>query len=141
MSYRVNFRRMDLLIKELMNKYRIFAPKRLEIVRWNDSDAIRYADIDALTDIVHDMKSDFSPKEILHEITQKMSYFYENTYRECEEDEKGILLFARPCDINGIRRLDTVFLKNGNSEDIYYRRKKDKLKIIMLECSGNCTPV
>jgi anaerobic sulfite reductase subunit A len=63
-----------------------------------------------------------------------MSYFYENTFRVSEADEKAIILFVRPCDINGIRRLDTIFLKNGGQEDSNYRRLRDKLKIIMLEC-------
>ena len=57
------------------------------------------------------------------------------------EDKKGIILFARPCDINGIKRLDNIFLNNGDKEDNYYKRIRDKLKIFMIECPegwNNC---
>ena len=135
MSYRINFERMDLLIKEMQSKYRFFAPVSTGVYGWNSEiDTIRYAEISSVSDIVHDIKSDFSPKEVLYPIIQRMSYFYENTYRESDPDEKDMILFARPCDINGIRRLDTILLKNGELEDIYYKRVRDKVKIIMLEC-------
>jgi len=55
-----------------------------------------------------------------------------------EEEEltakRKILLFARPCDINGIRILDRIFLENG-APDLYYERQRKILKVILLECS------
>jgi anaerobic sulfite reductase subunit A len=53
---------------------------------------------------------------------------------ESKVDDKKILIFARPCDINGFRRLDTIFLKNGGTEDIYYKRLREKVKFILMEC-------
>ncbi|MCD8301300.1 MAG: anaerobic sulfite reductase subunit AsrA, partial [Clostridiales bacterium] len=49
-------------------------------------------------------------------------------------DERDILIFARPCDINAIRRLDQVFLKNGNEPEYYYARLREKAKFILMEC-------
>lgn len=41
----------------------------------------------------------------------------------------------RPCDINGIDRLDAIFLANGPLEDFYYKRRRDKVRFFMIECA------
>jgi anaerobic sulfite reductase subunit A len=33
-----------------------------------------------------------------------------------------------------MKRLDTIFLKNGGTEDVYYRRLREKVKTIIMEC-------
>jgi len=126
---------MNQLIKELEREYRIFAPKRFKKRGWKpDTDSIRYAEIKSLEEIVHDEVSDFSPKEVFFPIMQSLFFFTGGGCSESAVDNKEIILFARPCDINGIRRLDTIFLKNGASEDFFYKRLRDKLKIFMIEC-------
>ncbi len=135
MGYCVSLERMNEIIRELQKSYRIYAPKRFEKRgRYSDTDLIRYAEINSVAEIVHDVKSDFSPKEIFYPITQTLFYFTEDEYRERRADDRGIIIFARPCDINGIRRLDTIFLKNGQLEDSYYKRLRDKLKFVLMEC-------
>ena len=42
--------------------------------------------------------------------------------------------FLRACDINGIDRLDTMFLKNGTIMDPYYARRRERMVFIMIEC-------
>jgi len=126
---------MNQLIKELEKEYRIFAPRRFEKRGWKpDTDSIRYAEIKSVEEIVHDEMSDFSPKEVFFPIMQTLFFFTGSECSESAADDKGIILFARPCDINGIRRLDTIFLKNGPKEDLFYKRLRDKLKIFMIEC-------
>jgi anaerobic sulfite reductase subunit A len=74
-------------------------------------------------------------------ITQTMFYFNETGYREPDIHDKGIIIFLRLCDINGIERLDNIFLKNGNIEDPYYKVFRDKVKFFMNECTSgfeNC---
>ena len=135
MGYCVSLERMNEIIGELKKDYRIYAPKRFEKRgRYSDTDLIRYAEINSVTEIVHDVKSDFSPKEVFYPITQTLFYFTEDEYRESRTNDRGIIIFARPCDINGIRRLDTIFLKNGQLEDSYYKRLRDKVKFVLIEC-------
>lgn len=95
---------------------------------------VRYAEIDSIEDVVFTEKSDVSPKEIIHPITQRLLHFTEYEYKETEVYDKDILVFARPCDINGIERLDTIFLENGEVEDKYYKRLREKVKFVMMEC-------
>lgn len=135
-SCHVSFEKMDEILDELKKEYNIYAPKRFEKRgAKNNTDLIRYAEIDSVKEIMHDVQSDFSPKEVYYPVAQTMIYFKDNECMESTiDDEKGIIIFARPCDINGMRRLDNIFLQNGGNPDIYYSRLRDKVKIFMLEC-------
>lgn len=127
---------MDQILQELKKEYRVFAPKRYEKRgAKSSSDLIRYGEIDSVREIVHEVQSDFSPKEIYYPITQTMIRFQENqSIEEPSADSRGVLIFARPCDINGIKRLDNIFLENGGHSDIYYERLRDKVRFVMMEC-------
>lgn len=140
-SFSVRSERMANIIARLQEKYRIYAPKRFPNRGPKGGDLIRYGEIDALTDIVYKEKSHFSPKETFYPISQTLFHFSNQDCAEKEpDDDKGILLICRPCDINAIRRLDNIFLHNGQP-DLYYSRMRARLKLIMLECAesfDNC---
>ena len=128
MGYQISPERMDRILAGLGGKYRIFAPKR-------GPQYIRYGEVTSLSEIEYQEKSHFSPKEVFYPIVQTLLYFTDMECRESEiADERDIILFVRPCDINGIRRLDTVFLKNGGQSDNYYERMRKKLKFFLMEC-------
>lgn len=97
---------------------------------------VRYQEISSAAEIAYDVPSDFSAKEIYYPVMQTMFYFTEDSCTESRiSDDKGILLFLHPCDINAMRRLDNIFLKNGGNEDLYYKRLREKVKVVLLECS------
>ncbi|KJF28771.1 sulfite reductase subunit A [Clostridium aceticum] len=127
---------MNTILDELKKEYRVYAPKRFEKRGFKkDTDLIRYGEISRVEEIVHDVQSDFSPKEVFYPITQAMIYFKDNNCEESSiDDTKGMIIFARPCDINAIKRLDNIFMQNGDNTDIYYKRLRDKVKLFMLEC-------
>ena len=135
MGYLVSQENMDNILTKMKAKYKIYAPKR-------GPKYIRYGEIDSVSEIVYDEKSDFSPKEVFYPIVQTLLYFTEDTCVESKlEDTRDIVLFLRPCDINGIRRLDTMFLKNGGQADNFYARLREKVKFFMMECRdgfGTC---
>ncbi len=135
MSIKVNNKDFNVFLDELSKKYKIFAPIRLEKRgRLSDTDMIRYGEIKQVEDIVWDEKSTFSPKEVFQPITQTLFYFTEDEYKEPKIDDKKIIVFLRPCDINGVRRHDTIFLKNGKIKDNYYKQIRSKIKFVMIEC-------
>lgn len=135
MSYRVSFQRTDELLKGLKGNTAVYAPIRFaKRGRYADTDLIRYGRIDSIRDVVYREKSHFSPKEIIHPITQAMFHYTEFEYLESRVDEREILLFVRPCDIHGIHRLDTMFLHNGGNRDSYYERLRRKVKFVLMEC-------
>ena len=135
-SYQISRNRMNEILRELQSEYRIFAPKHIpDRGMWENDGLIRYQEISSLEDIVTVKQSDFSPKEVIYPVSQTIFTFDENSCQETiTRDPKGIIIFARPCDINGLKRLDNMFLANGGMSDVYYKRMRDKVKIFMMEC-------
>lgn len=126
--------RFDAVLARLKTRYRLFAPRRFPGRGAKGGDLIRYGEIHALADIEHREKSHFSPKEVFYPISQPLFDFTGDT---CEapaaDDPRDILLFLRPCDLNAVQRLDTIFLHNG-APDSYYAQKREKVKFVLMEC-------
>lgn len=135
-NYCISRTRMNEILKELQNDYHIYAPKHIpDRGRWETDGLVRYQEIETLEEIVCDRQSDFSAKEVIYPISQTIFKFDENHCVETiTKDPKGIIIFARPCDINGFKRLDNMFLANGGMSDVYYKQMRDKVKFFMMEC-------
>lgn len=126
---------LDEALAALARDYRVYAPVRLKGRGARGGDLVRYGEITSADQIVTDAPSDFSPKEVFYPVMQTMFYFQGDQCRESElSDPRGLLIFARPCDINAIRRLDNIFLRNGGQADLYYQRLREKVKFVLLEC-------
>lgn len=123
-------------LDELSNDYRVFAPK-LEKGKgkFAETDVVGYSEVHSLEEIELEEKSYYSPKEIFYPIRETLFYFKDKEAEVPEISEKPVIIFARPCDLNGIRRLDTIFLKNGPEIDYYYKRRRELVKFIMIECT------
>ncbi len=142
-SMKISYQDFDQVLKHLTGEYHIYGPVHLPErgMRQNDG-MIRYQEITSYGDMKLDAQSDFSIKEVIYPVSQIIFSFDENSATETvSRDPKGIIIFARPCDINGLRRLDNMFLANGGISDAYYKRMRDKVKIFMVECKeswDNC---
>ncbi len=136
MGYKITNQAFNELVKEISTTYKIYAPKRfLKQGRYSDTDIIRYDRVHSLDEIEHAEKSDYAAKEVLSPITETTLYFTDTDYKETKiVDERPILIFARACDINSIKRYDDIYLKNGGFEDSYYKRVREKTKFILMEC-------
>ncbi|MCD8230464.1 MAG: anaerobic sulfite reductase subunit AsrA [Clostridiales bacterium] len=136
MGYYVTTERLDEIFAGLRGSTKICAPKEIvRRVRGKRQTEVRYGEIKKVSEIVYDRKSDFGPKEIIYPVMQTLLRFAVTDVIESEgKDDRDILIFARPCDINAIRRLDQVFLHNGGQADLYYARLREKAKFILLEC-------
>lgn len=138
MGFKLGSKEVDSLFESLRKEYRIYAPKRFEKQgRYSDTDIIRYAEVSSFNEIVYDEKSTYPAKEVITPITQTLYYFTEDEFRESKNPygDKKILIFARACDINAQKRQDKIYLENGGFEDIFYKRVRDKVKFVCLECS------
>ena len=142
MSYKLEQDEFNLYLKELSKRYRIFSP----VVKKGkgmhaETDVIGYGEVNALEEMCLTEKSYFSPKEIFYPIRETLFYFNGERIETPEIDMKPILIFLRPCDINGIEKLDMIFLKNGQEKDFYYLRRRELIKYMMIECTegfDNC---
>lgn len=136
MAYKLQHQAFNAYLNELSKNYCIMGPVRMAGKgKHSDTDVVGYGEIGALEDLILDEKSYYSPKEVLYPIRETLFYFAQHQTVVPEIDQKPILLFLRPCDINGIKRLDEIFLRNGDIADYYYQRRRELLKFAMIECT------
>ncbi|MEW6713435.1 MAG: anaerobic sulfite reductase subunit A, partial [Candidatus Riflebacteria bacterium] len=127
------------IFDRLSAEYRLFGPKRLAgRGRFSDTDLITcdfLADIDELE---FEEKSFMSPKSVVFPADETIFVFNEEEFKEpLMRDQREIIVFLRPCDINGFARLDKIFLENGDRVDPYYQRRRQKIHFFMIECSSS----
>lgn len=124
-------------LKKLKEKYKLFAPVSLAYKgTYSDTDVVRYKEIEDIEEIELNKKSNFSPKEIVLPISETLFYFTEDEFKEVnQKEDKDILIFLRACDINGIKRIDQIYLENGKEEDYFYKRIREKVKFVLIGCS------
>lgn len=135
-AFSVTDAQLDAILAGLSKNYKVYAPKLTGKFGRNGKEIVRFGEIKSVSEIVYDRQSDFSAKEVYYPVMQTMIYFTESESRESElKDDKDILIIAHPCDINAIRRLDSIFLENGNHGDVYYARLRNKVKFVLLECT------
>ena len=129
MGYRIDKEKLDQVLKALGETYAVYAPA------WDKAKKnVRFRPIQTADEIVLDRQTDFSTKEIYYPISQVLMYFKADRIEEEElHDPRGILILARACDLNSLRRLDQIFCENG-AQDYYYTRLREKVKFALLEC-------
>ena len=136
MSVEINKVKFDDLLHQLSKNYKVLGPVRKKGKgKFSDTDVIGYDEFNSLAELVLDEKSYFSPKEHIFPIRETLFRFTDGKMQVPEIDEEKIIIFLRPCDINGIRRLDSIFIDNGEQKDFYYKRLREKVKFFMIECT------
>ncbi|MGO1043365.1 anaerobic sulfite reductase subunit AsrA [Clostridioides difficile] len=122
-------------LNSLKKDYRIFAPVMIPFKgTFSDTDMIRYKEVTTFEEMEFAQKSNFSPKEVVLPINQVLFYFTEKEFKESDLDNKKILIFLRACDINGIKRLDEIYLNNGEEKDYFYKHIREKIKFALVGC-------
>jgi len=134
MGILLDIKKFDDILKELKKTYKIYAPVNMVGKgTFSDTDLVRYAEIESILDVEFNKKSNFSPKEVILPITQTLFYFTEDKCMEPNTDEKDIMIFLRSCDMNSIKRMDEIYIRNG-FVDSYYKKLRDKVKFVLMEC-------
>lgn len=137
-SFAVANAAFDQLITKWQAHYHVFAPKFTKGRNASQKPLVRFGEIQSVDEIVYDRQSDFSAKEIYYPIMQTMFYFSDKDVVESKlKDDKDFLIFMHPCDINALRRTDTIFMRNGGFTDTYYQRLRAKVKIVMMQCTAS----
>ena len=136
MGYQIKMEEFDRIVRELAKENRVYAPKCFpKQGRYSDTDIIRYDKVRSASEIVFDKKSTYAAKEVYHPITETVLYFTDGDYKEKKVlDDRPIIIFGRACDINAIKRFDDIYLKNGGFEDYYFKRVREKIKFVLMEC-------
>ncbi|EKD81911.1 MAG: hypothetical protein ACD_39C01575G0002 [uncultured bacterium] len=135
-SFSLSQEQFSKVFVQLAERYRIFGPKRIAgRGRFSDTDLVRYASLNSFAELELAEKSWFSPKELVFPPDETMFYFNGQQFTEAALPDTGeIIVLLRPCDINGIDRLDRIFLQNADVVDPYYQRRRARLHFFMIEC-------
>lgn len=120
----------------LAQNYLILGPKRIVgRGRFSDTDLVKYAPLKAFSELELGVKSIHSPKVAVFPADETLFHFNAEEFSEPALRESAeVIVLLRPCDINGIERLDKMFLENGSQSDPYYQRRRSRLHIFMIEC-------
>lgn len=123
------------ILDGLARKYRLIGPvRRTGQGAFSDTDVTGYGEFNSAEQLVLDEKSYFSPKEFIFPIRETLFRFNGAKTEVPDEDIRDMIIFLRPCDINGIKRLDAIFMNNGGEKDFYYQRLRKKVRFFMIEC-------
>lgn len=135
MGFTFNTEGMNQVLDGLREDYLIYAPKNMHGGgRFSDTDCIRYGEIEKITDIEFEKKSEYSFKEILTPVSQTLFFFTEDSVKESNPEKKGAIVFLRSCDLHAVKRLDDMYLHNG-PEDYYYKRIREKMHFVLMGCN------
>jgi anaerobic sulfite reductase subunit A len=134
LNYKMTTFEFDDFLKNIKGEYKVYAPMLLKGKgTFSDTDTVRYGEVNSISQIEFNKKSNFSPKEVLLPVTETLFYFTEDSITEPKEEINNILVFMRSCDIHAVKRLDEIYLRNG-FEDNYYKKRRDKIKFVIMEC-------
>lgn len=137
MGYKLSKKSVNDIIKDLSKEYVIYAPKLFEGQgTFSDTDRVRYGEINTIDEIVFDKKAEYSYKEVLLPISQTLFYFTEDSIKEADAPKKGAIIFLRSCDLHAVKRMDDIYLRNGQ-EDYYYKRIRENAKFILMGCEDS----
>jgi len=135
MDYRIESSEFETFFKRILKDNSIFAPVRKKNHgNYSDTDLTTYDFISSFSDIDYSSRTYFSPKSVLLPVRETLFECEKNSMKQIIPDKRDIIAFLRPCDINSLKILDTIFLRNGACVDPYYSQKRDRLKIILMEC-------
>mgnify|MGYP000886805819 FL=1 len=135
MKLELNLESFDKGLEVLSKEYRIFAPKAFpQRGTYSDTDVVKYSVVSSFDEMLWDRKSNFSPKETFLPINEVLFYFTESEFRESSIDDRKTLVFLRACDLNAVKRVDQIYLGNGEEEDYYYKRNREKVKFVLVGC-------
>lgn len=136
MAYGFGPEEFDQMLQDLGKEYRLYGPTRYPNANpLSDTDLVTFGPISKGDDLELSVQSVYSPKELLFPVNQTMFYFTEDRILEAASDPSPLGIFLYPCDVNGIKRLDSIFLDNGPDQDPYYKRIRDKVRFFVLECT------
>ena len=137
MGYKLSKKSINDIFKDLSKEYIVYAPKLFAGEgTYSDTDRVRYGEIKTIDDIVFDKKAQYSYKEVLLPISETLFFFTEDSIKEADAPKKGAIIFLRSCDLYAVKRMDDIYLRNGQ-EDYYYKRIREKAKFILMGCEDS----
>lgn len=126
----------------LRRHYTLIAPVETPAkARFSDTSIVTYGPVESFDEIEFFKKTFFSAKEIVFPVREAMFLLQDNQMKEADSEERPVIIFLRSCDIHALKVLDAHFLGGELGADIYYRSRREKIKVFLIECENpleNC---
>ena len=138
MGYELDKKGLDLALQDIGSKYRLFAPVlKVGEGRFTDTDIVRYDFVDSIDEVELVRKSDYSFKEMLTPLSETLFFFTEEQVKVADKDLRDVIVFVRACDLHAVRRLDQMYLSNGNERDWFYERIRQHVHFALIGCPNS----
>ena len=138
-GYVLNTEGFGLVLKALGKTFRLYAPVLKDGEgRFTDDDVVRYDFIGDESELELEKRSEYAFKEFLLPLSETLFFFTEEQVKEADIDERPVIIFLRSCDMHAIKRLDYIYLHNGEYEDPFYRRRREKVRFALIGCEKSC---
>lgn len=135
MKIKMSVKEFDTVLNSIKEEYKVVAPVTIPFRgQYSDDDVVRYEEIKSIKEVEFGRKSQFTAKDVVMPVTETLFYYTEGQSKIPSIDERKVLVFMRSCDIHGLNRIDRVYLENGPEPDFYYKRLREKVKIVVIGC-------
>jgi ferredoxin len=110
-------------------------------------DQVQWAPVEDAGELLWDFaNTQMSPKDFFFPQTECMMRFVndpsaeEGMVMQAEPplESERVLLNIRPCDAKAFQVLDTIFVQDEMTNDVYWQDKRDKTTLVGLACSDPC---
>lgn len=119
----------------LRRHYTLIAPVETPAkARFSDTSIVTYGPVESFEEIEFFKKTYFSAKEIVFPVREAMFSLQDNQMKEEDSQIRPVIVFLRSCDIHALNVLDAHFLGGNAGADIYYQRRREKIKVFLIEC-------
>lgn len=136
MGFRLDIRGFDELLARWGAAADLWAPALMpRCGRHADQDVVGYRPVRRFSEFVLDRKSFFSPKEVVFPVRERLFCFTGERTEEAPLPARDAIVFLRACDLNGLDRLDAIFLRNGPVPDPYYAQRRARVNVVLIECT------
>ncbi len=133
-SFNLSAEQSTQVFNNLSEAFHLWAPViKRKGSRFSEQDITTYGEPASFDEIFLSQQTFFSPKEALFPVRETMFKVDGNGLTESPYAGKPWLLFLRACDVHALEVMDAHYL-SGTQPDIYYQRRRSKMKIVLLEC-------
>ena len=135
-TLKLNPKEAQLVFDKLSHRYRVVAPvERQGKGRFSDSSLVTYEEVQSFDQIAFHRQTFFSAKSEVFPIRETLFTIDEGVLKERCLNMKPAIIFLRSCDIHAIQVADMHFLTDSAKQDCYYKRRREKVKFFLIECS------
>lgn len=135
LALKLDFAEAQSVFDKLNKSYRLVAPVEKEgRGRFSGSGIVTYDEVQSFEQIEFRKQTFFSAKSAVFPIRETLFTIDKDTLKEQALNMKPTIIFLRSCDIHAMQVIDIHFLQDSKKQDYYYKQRRDKVRVFLIEC-------